>query len=133
MKTRACLAYLLVGVCGLAAALPLLGEGGQMGPGEGPRDNNPVFNVWEYAYVHDGSVNTRSAQADESNNGNGNNNNSNSPCLWAIVSCCGARSGHGRDECFETLGCPGAWFDNLCSQDFQSAAHSEVSNILQFG
>ncbi|XP_042867068.1 uncharacterized protein LOC122249935 [Penaeus japonicus] len=129
MKTRACLAYLMVGVVGLAAALPFLSEGGQMGPGEGPRENNPVFNVWEYAYTHDGSVNTRSAQPETTNTEDSNNN----PCLWAIVSCCGARSGSGRDECFETLGCPGAWFENLCSQDFQSAAHAEVSNILQFG
>ncbi|KAK7068433.1 hypothetical protein SK128_001268, partial [Halocaridina rubra] len=24
-----------------------------------PRVNNPVYNVWEYAYIHDGPINTR--------------------------------------------------------------------------
>lgn len=125
--SRTCFLFFAVGLC-VAYAFPMTGEGGQTGVDEAPRDSNPVFNVWEFAHVYDGNVGVR-ASTGNVNSGNSGNN----ACLWAIVSCCGAQSAYSRDNCFDTLGCPGAWFDNLCSQDLQNAAHTEVSQLLSFG
>lgn len=44
-------------------------------------------------------------------------------CVWAIISCCTANSGQVRYECFEQLGCSGAFWDTSpCESDIARAA-----------
>lgn len=89
------------------------------------RENNPVYNVWEYAYTNDGPINTRSVSSESAPEDSRSNQ-----CLWAIVSCCNAHSNYERDNCFDALGCPGAWFQNLCSQEYIDVANSQVTSIF---
>lgn len=44
-------------------------------------------------------------------------------CVWAIISCCTANSGQVRYECFEQLGCSGAFWDTSpCESEVARAA-----------
>lgn len=49
-----------------------------------------------------------------------------SQCVWAIVNCCASNSLAVRYECFERLGCNGAFWDlNPCSDFVLNAALDE--------
>lgn len=44
-------------------------------------------------------------------------------CVWSIISCCSPTDSNIRYNCFENLGCPGAFWDgNPCSKDVIQAA-----------
>ncbi|XP_068225123.1 uncharacterized protein hdly isoform X2 [Palaemon carinicauda] len=95
---------------------------------ETSRERNPIYNVWEYAYIHDGSIGTRNAAAAQTQAHNQGNQ-----CLWAIVSCCSAHTNYERDNCFDVLGCSGAWFQNLCSPEYINVANNRISSIFSGG
>ncbi|KAF0308244.1 hypothetical protein FJT64_020528 [Amphibalanus amphitrite] len=45
-----------------------------------------------------------------------------SPCSWAVVQCCGVPDQMGsRASCFSRLGCPGAWFSDICTPTIQKS------------
>ncbi|KAF5300072.1 hypothetical protein FQA39_LY11264 [Lamprigera yunnana] len=60
------------------------------------------------------------------------NDNLPSRCVWAIISCCSASSNAVSYDCFEQLGCNGAfWDDSPCDNDIARAAISNVMNYYQ--
>lgn len=55
-----------------------------------------------------------------------------SRCVWAIISCCSASSNTVSYDCFEQLGCTGAFWDNSpCESEFARAAISTAMNYYQ--
>lgn len=93
----------------------------------GPDSKNPVFNVWEYAFLTGRSGVAPAADPPTATTTENPNNN---PCMWAIVSCCDYASQQERDNCFEVNGCSGAWFDDLCSQEFQEAVQNQLLSLF---
>ncbi|KAK8727228.1 hypothetical protein OTU49_009768 [Cherax quadricarinatus] len=123
----AALAWLLV-VCVVVGSVE--GKpGGQASQEDDSPGHNPVNNVWEYAFIHDRTNLGPRAGAQPITTTASNNN----PCLWSIVQCCGASMISTRESCFEELGCPGAWFDNLCSAEFMRTAQEEVGRLFTNG
>ncbi|XP_031338545.1 uncharacterized protein LOC116167343 isoform X1 [Photinus pyralis] len=55
-----------------------------------------------------------------------------SRCVWAIISCCSASSNTVSYDCFEQLGCNGAFWDNSpCDSEIARAAISTAMNYYQ--
>lgn len=53
-----------------------------------------------------------------------------SKCVWAIVSCCSVASNQISYNCFEQLGCSGAFWDsNPCETEFARAA---IANVMKY-
>lgn len=111
------------------------------------RSSNPVFNVLEYVRISDPSTLLQPSpeaalapalDAPASPSGVLSDSPSSqgaerSPCMWAIVNCCqGTENSIGimREKCFNSHLCGGAWFEDLCSQEFRDIAHSIVLNIF---
>lgn len=58
-------------------------------------------------------------------------NSNPSRCVWAIISCCSMTSAISY-ECFEQLGCEGAfWGPSPCESDFAQAAVVNIMNYYQ--
>lgn len=82
------------------------------------RSKDPVFNVWEYA-ISNNRYNPKREAAPSAD-----------PCTTAIVSCCLINSRAPRDHCFSEYGCPGAWFNNLCSNKFKGLVRNVVDQAF---
>lgn len=85
-------------------------------------DKNPVFNIWEFA-ISNTRYNPTRRNADKSDD----------PCTTAIISCCRTPDRASRDHCFSQYGCPGAWFNNLCSERFTGLVRKGVEQAFARG
>ncbi|KAG7169296.1 hypothetical protein Hamer_G025485 [Homarus americanus] len=119
----------LVTVCLLVVVVDTGANPQRIGRQE-PPSTNQVYNVWEYAFSHDRTgLGPRQRQATTANTAQQQN-----PCLWSIVLCCSASTQSARDNCFEEVGCTGAWFDtNLCSPEYISAVQRQIAQSFTSG
>ncbi|KAG0726204.1 hypothetical protein GWK47_004401 [Chionoecetes opilio] len=101
----------------MVMVMVMMTVGGVMGSPQTRRENSkdPVFNIWEFAI------------SNRNYNPKRETTTAKDPCTWAIVKCCLLLTRSKQDECFDTNGCPGAWFNNLCSNRFKGLAR----NVLQ--
>ncbi|XP_045125771.1 uncharacterized protein LOC123513026 [Portunus trituberculatus] len=104
----------------VAVTVMLVASGGVAGrpDEEVDKSKDPVFNIWEFAISNDRYNPRREAAT------------SDDPCTTAIVSCCLIRDRATQDHCFTQYGCPGAWFNNLCSKKFTGLVRNAVDNAF---
>lgn len=55
-----------------------------------------------------------------------------SACTWAVVNCCSIADHRGhRIACFDRMGCPGSWFEDLCTPAIRMEVFKEVFGVIR--